>query len=39
MSNDMLGAMSDVITKFWNTPEMTTDQFITELEAAFASAQ
>ena len=39
MSNDMLGAMSDVITKFWNTPEMTTDQFITEVEAAFASAQ
>ena len=39
MSNDMLGAMSDVITKFWNTPEMTTDQFVSELEAAFASAQ
>jgi glucose/mannose transport system substrate-binding protein len=39
MSNDMMGAMSDVVTKFWNTPEMTTDQFLTELNAAFASAK
>lgn len=38
MSNDMLGAMADVITKFWNTPSMTPDAFATELEAAFASA-
>jgi glucose/mannose transport system substrate-binding protein len=38
MSNDMLGAMADVITKFWNTPSMTPDAFTTELEAAFASA-
>lgn len=39
MSNDMLGAMSDVITKFWNTPSMTTDEFATEIEAAWASAE
>lgn len=39
MSNDMLGAMSDVITKFWNTPSMTPDDFAKGLEEAFSLAQ
>jgi glucose/mannose transport system substrate-binding protein len=38
MSNDMLGAMADVITKFWNTPSMTPAEFATQLQAAFESA-
>jgi len=38
MSNDMLGAMADVITKFWNMPSMTPAEFSTALQAAFESA-
>lgn len=38
MSNDMLGAVRDVITKYWNTPDMTTDEFVSGLEGAFTSA-
>lgn len=38
MSNDMLGAVRDVITKYWNTPSMTSEDFVGGLETAFASA-
>jgi len=39
MSNDMLGAISDVVTKFWNTPSMSPDDLAKGLEGAFASAK
>ncbi len=38
VSADLDGALNDVITKFWSTPSMTTDQFIDAYSKAFKTA-
>ena len=35
---DLVGATTDVITEFWNTPSMTTDQMIGKFVEALAAA-
>ncbi len=38
ISADLDGALQDVVTKFWSTPAMTTDQFIEAYAKAFKTA-
>ena len=35
---DLVGSTTDVITEFWNTPSMTTDQMIEKFVAALEQA-
>ncbi len=37
-SPDMVGATRDVITQFWNTPSMSTDEFVEKFVSAMKSA-
>jgi glucose/mannose transport system substrate-binding protein len=37
-SPDLRGAVEDVVTQFWNTPSMTTDEFVTKLVGAMKAA-
>jgi glucose/mannose transport system substrate-binding protein len=37
-SPDLVGATRDVITQFWNTPAMTTDQFVEKFVSALKAA-
>jgi glucose/mannose transport system substrate-binding protein len=35
---DLLGALDDVITEFWNTPTMAADTFVQNFVAAIQTA-
>jgi glucose/mannose transport system substrate-binding protein len=38
ISPDLSGALDDVITQYWNTPAMGTDEFVAKFTAAMQTA-
>ena len=38
ISPDLSGALDDVITQYWNTPDRTSDQFVAKFVEAMQTA-